>query len=247
MQPSNVNPHLDPRLFDIANLPQAIQAEPSGVNNLLERPPIEVDGDILEPDAVRTTNLVALNWVEPLNYIPFSLRSSRRCEHCNAILFQGETNAICCSKGTITLPSPAPPPALLNILKESTSSISGGRHFIDNIRLFNSNFAFTSIGVKIDTSLENAQRGVYTFKVNGVFHYRLGSLNPYDGIPKFLQLYIFHSQNKLENRHRWGDHLSRELTQTLQDILHQNNPFIIQFKHLALENNLTTKAISLND
>ena len=55
VQPSNVNPHLDPRLFDIANLPQAIQAEPSGVNNRLERPPIEVDGDILEPHAVRPT------------------------------------------------------------------------------------------------------------------------------------------------------------------------------------------------
>ena len=95
--------------------------------------------------------------------------------------------------------------------------------------------------------MANAERGVYTWKVNGVFHHCLGSLNPDDGIAKSLQLYIFDSQNELENRHRWGDHLSRELTQTLQDILHQNNPFIIQFKHLTLENNLTTKAISLND
>ena len=104
VQPRNVNPHLDPRLLDIANVPQVIQAEPLGVDNQLERPPIEVDGDILEPDAVRITNLVALNWVEPFNYIPFSLRSSRRCTYCNAILFQGETNAIYCSKGKIALP-----------------------------------------------------------------------------------------------------------------------------------------------
>jgi hypothetical protein len=61
-------------------------------------------------------------------------------------------------------------------------------------------FAFTSMSVKIDTSV-NDQPSPYVFKINGHYHHLMGSLLPVDGeSPKFAQLYVFGTAYKVANR-----------------------------------------------
>ncbi|CAJ0764992.1 15615_t:CDS:2, partial [Entrophospora sp. SA101] len=52
------------------------------------------------------------------------------------------------------------------------------KHFWDNIHLYNSTFTFTSVGVRIDHELANANTGVYTFYVQALKD-MLDETNPY--------------------------------------------------------------------
>ncbi|GKD72991.1 hypothetical protein Tco_1331273, partial [Tanacetum coccineum] len=57
-------------------------------------------------------------------------------------------------------------------------------------------------GAKIDESI-NAGRGPYVFKVSGQIYHRIGSLCPPPGeAPRFLQLYIYDTDNEVENKMR---------------------------------------------
>jgi len=61
-------------------------------------------------------------------------------------------------------------------------------------------FAFTSMGAKIDTSV-NDQPAPYVFKISGHCHYLMGSLLPVNGeSPKFAQLYVFDTTHEVANR-----------------------------------------------
>jgi len=61
-------------------------------------------------------------------------------------------------------------------------------------------FAFTSLGAKIDTGI-NRGPGPYVFKINGQVHHRIGSLLPDEGRPPvYAQLYIYDTENEVQNR-----------------------------------------------
>ncbi|KNA21891.1 hypothetical protein SOVF_039150 [Spinacia oleracea] len=84
---------------------------------------------------------------------------------------------ICCQKGKIVLP----------LLK-------------DQARMLNSIFAFTSMGGKVDSTI-NRGSSPYVFRLNGQNHHRIGSLLPPAGEqPRFTQLYIYDTQNEVANR-----------------------------------------------
>ena len=163
----------------------------------------------------------------------------RRCARCHAILFTGETNSLCCRQGRITLQQPPPPPKLLQMFKTATQNHSPeGNQLIKSIRLINSNFAFTSLGVNAATraALNNQGQGIYTFKVKGTIHHNIGSLLPLSQeVPKFLQLYIYDTENEFENRRVHGQDLLPGLMQRIQSILHHYNPLIRQFERVASE------------
>lgn len=62
-------------------------------------------------------------------------------------------------------------------------------------------FSFTSMGGKIDTSLNTKGRGPYTFVLNGQNHHYLGSLLPDEGDnPIYSQMYIHDTENEIQNR-----------------------------------------------
>jgi hypothetical protein len=68
------------------------------------------------------------------------------------------------------------------------------------IRLYNSLFAFTSLGGKVDYSV-NRGSAPYVFRLNGQNYHKIGSLLPVDGEkPKFAQLYIYDTDNEIGNR-----------------------------------------------
>ncbi|WVZ97031.1 hypothetical protein U9M48_042596 [Paspalum notatum var. saurae] len=73
-------------------------------------------------------------------------------------------------------------------------------YFFKSTRSYNSMFAFTSLGAKIDKGI-NKGPGPYVFKINGQVHRRIGSLLPDEGkSPEYAQLYIYDTENEVQNR-----------------------------------------------
>ena len=71
---------------------------------------------------------------------------------------------------------------------------------MENVRLYNSMFAFTSLGGKVERSV-NDSAGPPQFILSGQNFHRLGTLLPISGEkPKFAQLYIYDTRNELSNR-----------------------------------------------
>ena len=61
-------------------------------------------------------------------------------------------------------------------------------------------FAFTSMGGKVDKTINNG-RGPYVFRISGQNFHRMGSLLPSESEkPKFAQLYIYDTDNEISNR-----------------------------------------------
>ena len=106
----------------------------------------------------------------------------------------------CCHAGKISLPIfpdwPSPLAELLRFYGGPEST-----RFLRLIREYNSMFAFTSLGVHVDKSV-NIGRGPYVFKIYGVVYHEIGSLLPPEDnpVPKFSQLYIFDTYNELHHR-----------------------------------------------
>ena len=68
------------------------------------------------------------------------------------------------------------------------------------IRAYNSIFAFTSMGAKIDNTV-NLRPGPYVYKISGQNYHRIGGLIPGQGkTPKFSQLYVHDTENEIQNR-----------------------------------------------
>lgn len=106
--------------------------------------------------------------------------------------------SLCCLKGKVDLPFlPKPPPLLLDLL---TDKEPRAQNFKENIRAYNSMFSFTSMGGKVQKSINNGG-GPPQFVLSGQNYHRIGSLIPSQGqTPKFAQLYIWDTQNENANR-----------------------------------------------
>ena len=60
-------------------------------------------------------------------------------------------------------------------------------------------FAFTSMGGRVDKTI-NQSKGPYIFKMSGQNYHHIGSLLPEIGKkPKFAQLYIYDTENEMDN------------------------------------------------
>ena len=116
--------------------------------------------------------------------------------------FKGHYNAmfsLCCSMGKIRLQELDRPPQYLKELMFNVNT-DEGKHFRDNIRNYNMMFSFTSMGGKIDKSI-NSGSAPPVFRLNGQNHHLIGSLLPVEGaLPKFAQLYVHDTSNEVANR-----------------------------------------------
>ena len=100
------------------------------------------------------------------------------CSHCSATKFKGETSGLCYKNGKVQLPTlQTPPEPLKHLLLGDTSE---SRHFLHNIRKYNSCFQMTSLGLlKKYVSLDIC-------KIQGQVYHTVGSLLPLpDEQPKF--------------------------------------------------------------
>lgn len=101
-------------------------------------------------------------------------------------------------KGKINLPVLEEPPELLLRLLTNDDVIS--RHYQENIRTFDMMFSFTSLGGKIDNSV-NTGKGPKVFKLHGENYHLTGRVKPKPNEKgKFSQLYIHDTENEVQNR-----------------------------------------------
>lgn len=105
------------------------------------------------------------------------------CQKCKARMWNEELNnkslkhheptfSLCCQDGRVQLPEDRPPPPILADLLSGSEKTP---HFLKNIRTYNSMFAFTSMGGKIDHRINNGN-GPYCFKLNGQNYHLIGNL-----------------------------------------------------------------------
>lgn len=74
------------------------------------------------------------------------------------------------------------------------------RHFQDNLRGYCMVFAMTSLGGKVDRSVQKG-KGPNMFQLQGANYHLIGSMKPReDDYAKFSQLYIVDTQNEVSNR-----------------------------------------------
>ncbi|OIT01076.1 hypothetical protein A4A49_59966, partial [Nicotiana attenuata] len=110
------------------------------------------------------------------------------------------------------------------------------KHFRENIRTYNLIFSFTSMGGKVDVSV-NKTKGPRTFRFSGQNYHQIGSLLPPEGSsPKFAQLYIYDTENEVENRinaisrSEINNELHAEIVNDLKQMLDDNNVLAKSFR-----------------
>jgi len=130
------------------------------------------------------------------------------CQSCGAIMWYEErvgkqrntSNpkfSMCCMHGRIEIAPFKRLPRPLYELYHNNDRKS--KYFMDNIRSFNSMFAFTSLGATIDKTQNNG-KAPPIFILNGENYQQIGSLLPKDGDqPRFAQLYMY-DDNEMHNR-----------------------------------------------
>ncbi|AQK60406.1 putative replication protein [Zea mays] len=120
-------------------------------------------------------------------------------DHTSSCLKRRLVYNLCCRGGKIVLePYKCPPAPLCDLLRFDGDSRA--RRFLRQIRSYNSLYAFTSLGAIVDRSINNST-APYAFKINGVIHHRIGSLQPSHGLrPQFAQLYIYDTKHEVQNR-----------------------------------------------
>jgi hypothetical protein len=132
-----------------------------------------------------------------------------RCRHCDALLWYEErlnsnkqtknpSFGICCKNGKVSLPAQEEPPAYLERLLNGDDKVS--KKFRENIRSYNSMFAFTSTGGIVDKSINNGH-APYVFRMHGQNYHHIGTLLPEEGTkPRWAQLYIYDTEHEVSNR-----------------------------------------------
>jgi hypothetical protein len=108
------------------------------------------------------------------------------CSHCQAKKFKSESPGICCKHGKVKLCQLQPPPQ--ELLTYTSGDMAESKHFLSNIRKYNTCFQMTSFGA---TSVVEQPGFLSTFTVRGQIYHEMGSLLSLpDQPPKFLQLYF---------------------------------------------------------
>ncbi|KAI9330392.1 hypothetical protein BD770DRAFT_292894, partial [Pilaira anomala] len=145
---------------------------------------------------------------------------------------------ICCANGKSILNplKPTIPEVVANLLRNNDVV---SRDFKDKIRTYNSALSFTSMNANLDHSVANSSVGAYAYRIHGtVYRLMSNSLTPNRNErqqPKFAQIYIFDSENELQNRMNVAanSNVSEATMLSLQQMMHGVNPFVRYFKTMA--------------
>jgi hypothetical protein len=160
--------------------------------------------------------------------------------------------SMCCSKGKVHLPPLQDTPEPLRSLLDGSHPLS--RHFLEHVRQYNNIFQLSSCGacllcrapagvatvltafvyavMRFDDTFERLP-GVHTVRIQGSVYHLMGDLLPrYGDPPKFAQIYFYDEASELQNRMGIFPHtgLRPELVRQLQDMLHERNAYVRQFR-----------------
>nr|GEW37624.1 hypothetical protein [Tanacetum cinerariifolium] len=186
--------------------------------------------------------------VDPYDFIYHGVPKQHRilkeqppCPLCGAKRIKFEFLTFCCMKGKTKLLSLNIPEELFDLF---TSQSELGKVFRHNIRAYNTNFSFTSMGVNLDTSMTNMTSGVYTFRAHGGMHHKIDQLVLRDGQPRYLQSYFYDLETELSHRLVWPN-LDRQIVEILTRVLAQN-PYVTTFRSLTDLGPLDDYRVTLN-
>ncbi|KAL4567118.1 hypothetical protein LXL04_022692 [Taraxacum kok-saghyz] len=169
------------------------------------------------------------------------LAGRTECNHCGAIKFKSEFATFCCMNGKTKLASTHIPPELYHLF---TSQDEIGHMFRDNIRAYNTNFSFASMGVTLDNDLTNMKSGVYTFRAHGGIYRRIDQLVPRDGKPRYFQLYFYDSETEFTHRLKCPN-LDKTIIRYLTASF-TSNPYVKTFRSLRDLGPLDNYRVTLN-
>ncbi|XP_076893331.1 uncharacterized protein LOC143545295 [Bidens hawaiensis] len=144
------------------------------------------------------------------------LKERSPCPHCGAKRFKFEFPTFCCMNGKTKLANSEIPIELYQLF---TSQDEIGEIFMKNIRAYNTNFSFASMGVTMDRTLANMRDGVYTFRAHKRIYHRVDQL-------------------------QWPN-LDRDITKILARVL-STNPYVKTFRRLAELGPLDNYNVTLN-
>ncbi|XP_028752798.1 uncharacterized protein LOC114712429 [Neltuma alba] len=169
-----------------------------------------------------------------------------RCQSCGAMMWFNEKVgncksimtprfSMCCLNGKVQLPLMTPPLELfIKLFFDKTSAESKNFHL--NVRSYNNMFSFTSMGGKIDHSM-NRGGSPYTFVLSGLNYHKIGSLLPPEGAkPVYSQLYIYDTENEVSNRisavskHIKESTIDPHIVDKIKDVLDEVNPLVKQYR-----------------
>ena len=158
-----------------------------------------------------------------------------QCEFCAALFWIEEKTSgsrqnpkynKCCANGKIKLnPYEDLPDELTRIITSTQKN-----NYFGQIRAFNCNFSFISIGAKAN----NFREGFGAMKIRGNLSHNVGSLCPHNGNPEFAQMYFYDTANEVQNRLNAMDGLDEEIVRTLTAMMRRVNPHVRGIK-MAVE------------
>jgi len=150
--------------------------------------------------------------------------------------------SLCCKNGKVLLPSlPATSQELKVLL---TSKDASAVKFRDQIRMYNSKLAFTSLNAKVDEFVTRAP-GSYSFRIQGEFYHKIKSLCPAKGQhPQFAELYIHDTKCEHQNRHVVMPSLDPTTLDRLLTMMYNINPYVEMFK--MARDMMATKSVPMD-
>ncbi|KAI5420168.1 hypothetical protein KIW84_044089 [Lathyrus oleraceus] len=165
------------------------------------------------------------------------------CQYCGANMWYSERKnkcrhasnpkfSMCCGSGKVQLPLLKPAPKVLQHLLFDNESCES-KNFQQQIRMYNVMFAFTSPGAKVDNRFNNG-RCPPNFRIQGQSCHRIGSMLPMPGQnPRFAQLYVYDTENEIENRmhgFRSKSGVDVNIVRKLSEMLYEHNVHAQSFR-----------------
>lgn len=221
------------------------------VSHSLERERNDMDVDNRTGHQVTTVDCVLPMNDDPLFFAarhPYQEPSFRhdlghmniKCPSCGASHWMNEklshssrSNPIfglCCDSGKVVLPILKDPPHVLKDLLEHGDRQA--KDFRENIWKYNRAFAFTSLQVNEDYSVNERHQGQPVFRIQGELYHRHGPLLPAENRPPtYAQLYFYDSQAALEHRRQQNSGLNTDTLRTLQDMVLSFHQYAHIYRH----------------
>ncbi|KAI5431135.1 hypothetical protein KIW84_035336 [Lathyrus oleraceus] len=165
------------------------------------------------------------------------------CQYCGANMWYSERKnkcrhasspkfSMCCGSGKVQLPLLKLAPKVLQHLLFDNESCES-KNFQQQIRMYNVMFAFTSLGTKVDNRFNNGTCPP-NFRIQGQSCHRIGSMLPMPGQnPRFAQLYVYDTENEIENRmhgFRSKSGVDVNIVRKLSEMLYEHNVHAQSFR-----------------
>eukprot|EP00794_Sanderia_malayensis_P002727 gene2727-biopygen2251 len=159
---------------------------------------------------------------------------TKACPHCGAKYFKEEENTRkkfnkCCMEGKVQLPAIQPPPERILPLFQGLTPDS--KHFLTNLRQYNSLMAFALWQAQLKT---HAGRGVPVITIHGKSYHITGIPEPDQSRPaQYAELYIMDTHQAMTQRLNNNQNLKANIVQMVQDELMAVNPFAQHYQAMG--------------